>query len=93
MFQGGIRTNTTVCMGKIAQHLHPQIRQKVLISAFIRAMRDPFPPARSAGKYLHKQVLVTCYYKSIEIITIFNYVNNNFILLCNINYVTFKYNN
>ncbi|XP_049777789.1 N-terminal kinase-like protein [Schistocerca cancellata] len=47
--QGGIRTNTTVCLGKIAQHLHPQIRQKVLISAFIRAMRDPFPPARSAG--------------------------------------------
>ncbi|CAH0550341.1 unnamed protein product [Brassicogethes aeneus] len=47
--QGGIRTNTTVCLGKIAQHLHPQMRQKVLISAFIRAMRDPFPPARNAG--------------------------------------------
>lgn len=45
----GIRTNTTVCLGKIAQHLHPQIRQKVLISAFIRAMRDPFSPARTAG--------------------------------------------
>ncbi|XP_065214218.1 N-terminal kinase-like protein [Planococcus citri] len=47
--QGGIRTNTTVCLGKISVHLHPQIRQKVLISAFIRAMRDPFPPARTAG--------------------------------------------
>ncbi|KAI5706113.1 N-terminal kinase-like protein [Diaphorina citri] len=47
--QGGIRTNTTVCVGKIAHHLHPQIRQKVLISAFSRAMRDPFPPARNAG--------------------------------------------
>ncbi|KAL1501027.1 hypothetical protein ABEB36_006432 [Hypothenemus hampei] len=47
--QGGIRTNTTVCLGKIAHHLHPQIRQKVLISAFVRAMRDPFPPARNAG--------------------------------------------
>ncbi|GJQ78354.1 hypothetical protein Trydic_g22181 [Trypoxylus dichotomus] len=46
---GGIRTNTTICLGKIAQHLHPQVRQKVLISAFIRAMRDPFPPARNAG--------------------------------------------
>lgn len=43
------RTNTTVCLGKIAQHLHPQIRQKVLISAFVRATRDPFPPARQAG--------------------------------------------
>uniref|UniRef100_A0A182W601 N-terminal kinase-like protein n=1 Tax=Anopheles minimus TaxID=112268 RepID=A0A182W601_9DIPT len=34
--QGGIRTNTTV-------------RQRVLVSAFIRAMRDPFPPSRVAG--------------------------------------------
>ncbi|XP_070491007.1 N-terminal kinase-like protein isoform X2 [Chironomus tepperi] len=47
--QGGIRTNTTVCLGKIAQHLHPQVRQRVLVSAFIRAMRDPFPPSRVAG--------------------------------------------
>nr|CAD7202147.1 unnamed protein product [Timema douglasi] len=54
--QGGIRTNTTVCLGKIAQHLHPQIRQKVLISAFIRAMRDPFPPARSAALTLTLKV-------------------------------------
>ncbi|XP_024942016.1 N-terminal kinase-like protein isoform X2 [Cephus cinctus] len=47
--QGGIRTNTTVCLGKIAQHLHPQIRQKVLIGAFIRGTKDPFAPARSAS--------------------------------------------
>ncbi|CAG9565364.1 unnamed protein product [Danaus chrysippus] len=47
--QGGIRTNTTVCLGKIATHLHPQIRQKVLVSAFVRATRDSFPPARQAG--------------------------------------------
>lgn len=47
--QGQIRTNTTVCLGKIAPHLHPQVRQRVLVSAFIRAMRDPFPPARVAG--------------------------------------------
>ncbi|XP_066598266.1 N-terminal kinase-like protein isoform X2 [Prorops nasuta] len=47
--QGGIRTNTTVCLGKIAQHLHPQIRQKVLIGAFIRGIKDPFPPARTAS--------------------------------------------
>lgn len=32
--QAGIRTNTTVCLGKIAQYLHYQTRQKVLISAF-----------------------------------------------------------
>ncbi|GFT43560.1 n-terminal kinase-like protein [Nephila pilipes] len=47
--QGGIRTNTTVCLGKIASYLHPQTRKKVLISAFIRALRDPFPPARTAA--------------------------------------------
>ncbi|XP_076052648.1 N-terminal kinase-like protein yata isoform X2 [Oratosquilla oratoria] len=47
--QGGIRTNTTVCLGKIASYLHPETRQKCLISAFTRAMRDPFPPARTAG--------------------------------------------
>lgn len=26
-----------------------QIRQKLLLSAFMRAVRDPFPPARQAG--------------------------------------------
>ena len=49
MFQGGIRTNTTVCLGKIASYLHPETRQKVLVSAFTRALRDPFPPSRKAG--------------------------------------------
>ncbi|XP_042909226.1 N-terminal kinase-like protein isoform X1 [Parasteatoda tepidariorum] len=47
--QGGIRTNTTVCLGKIASYLHPQTRKKVLIAAFLRALRDPFPPARTAA--------------------------------------------
>ncbi|XP_022105300.1 N-terminal kinase-like protein [Acanthaster planci] len=47
--QGGIRTNTTICLGKIACYLNPTTRQKVLSSAFVRAMKDPFPPARTAG--------------------------------------------
>ncbi|XP_060081626.1 N-terminal kinase-like protein isoform X2 [Ylistrum balloti] len=47
--QGGIRTNTTVCLGKIAGCINPQVRQKILISAFLRALKDPFPPARQAG--------------------------------------------
>lgn len=46
---GGIRTNTTVCLGNIAKHLHPQVRQRVLVSAFMRAIKDSFPPARGAG--------------------------------------------
>lgn len=47
--EAGIRTNTTVCLGKIAVNLPPSSRQKVLIPAFLRALRDPFPPARTAG--------------------------------------------
>lgn len=47
--QGGIRTNTTICLGKISCHLDPGNRQKILISAFTRALKDPFPPARQAG--------------------------------------------
>ncbi|XP_052057692.1 N-terminal kinase-like protein isoform X1 [Mytilus californianus] len=47
--QGGIRTNTTVCLGKIAGYLSPNIRQKIITSAFLRALRDPFPAVRQAG--------------------------------------------
>ncbi|XP_053305391.1 N-terminal kinase-like protein [Spea bombifrons] len=47
--QGPIRCNTTVCLGKIAPYLNPTTRQKVLISAFSRATKDPFSPSRSAG--------------------------------------------
>ena len=32
--QAGIRTNTAVCLGKIARSLHYTTRQKVLIPAF-----------------------------------------------------------
>lgn len=44
-----IRTNTTVCLGKLAAELTPSARGKVLIPAFLRALKDPFPPARAAG--------------------------------------------
>jgi len=47
--QGSIRTNTTVCLGKIAQHLDPKNRSKILSSAFSRALKDPFQPSRMAG--------------------------------------------
>ncbi|CDW52881.1 Pkinase and MAT1 domain containing protein [Trichuris trichiura] len=45
----GIRTNATVAIGKIACHLHPDNRQKVLLTTFCQAMKDPFPPTRVAG--------------------------------------------
>ena len=45
----GIRTNTTVCIGKLAGYMDPATRQKVLPAASGKAMRDPFPPSRIAG--------------------------------------------
>ncbi|THD00061.1 hypothetical protein EYZ11_000513 [Aspergillus tanneri] len=47
--QPGIRTNTTICLGKIAKNLGQGSRSKVLIAAFTRALRDPFVHARNAG--------------------------------------------
>ncbi|CAD5230294.1 unnamed protein product [Bursaphelenchus xylophilus] len=47
--QPSIRTNTTICLGKIGCYLDPSHRQRILINAFTRALKDPFPPARMAG--------------------------------------------
>jgi SCY1-like protein 1 len=47
--QPGIRTNTTICLGKIARNLGTSSRSKVLIAAFGRSLRDPFVHARSAA--------------------------------------------
>ena len=44
-----IRTNTTICLGRIAGKLNDKTRPKVLFPAFSRALRDPFPHARLAG--------------------------------------------
>lgn len=47
--QPGIRTNTTICLGKLAKHLGTSSRSKVLIAAFTRSLRDPFVHARNAA--------------------------------------------
>ncbi|KAE8147912.1 armadillo-type protein [Aspergillus avenaceus] len=47
--QPGIRTNTTICLGKIAKNLGQNSRSKVLVAAFTRSLRDPFVHARNAG--------------------------------------------
>lgn len=47
--QPGIRTNTTICLGKIARSLGANTRQKVLAAAFARSLRDPFVHARNAA--------------------------------------------
>ncbi|KAG9560357.1 ARM repeat-containing protein, partial [Aureobasidium melanogenum] len=47
--QPGIRTNTTICLGKIAKNLGSSSRTKVLVAAFSRSLRDPFVHARNAA--------------------------------------------
>lgn len=47
--QPNIRTNTTIALGKLAPYLNDQTKTKVLLPAFTRALRDPFPPARRAA--------------------------------------------
>ncbi|CAA9964100.1 Protein kinase domain-containing protein [Pyrenophora teres f. maculata] len=47
--QPGIRTNTTICLGKIARNLGANTRAKVLAAAFSRSLRDPFVHARNAA--------------------------------------------
>ncbi|EGX44734.1 hypothetical protein AOL_s00188g72 [Orbilia oligospora ATCC 24927] len=47
--QPGIRTNTTICLGKIAKNLGQHTRAKVLAAAFTRSLRDPFVHARNAA--------------------------------------------
>ena len=44
-----IRANTTVLLGNIADLLGEATCKKVLLNAFGRALRDPFPPARVAA--------------------------------------------
>lgn len=46
--QPGIRTNTTICLGKIASSLGGS-KRKVLTAAFSRSLKDPFLHARTAA--------------------------------------------
>ncbi|TGZ57170.1 hypothetical protein CRM22_009998 [Opisthorchis felineus] len=47
--QGGIRTNATICLAKLATQFSTQVQQGVLLNAFLRATRDQFVPARKAA--------------------------------------------
>lgn len=45
----GIRTNTTILLGRLSPQLSLNTRKKVLIPAFSRSLKDPFVHARVAG--------------------------------------------
>ncbi|CAH8834796.1 unnamed protein product [Trichobilharzia szidati] len=47
--QGGIRTNSTVCLAKLAPYFSTQTQRGPMLSAFLRATRDPFLPNRQAA--------------------------------------------
>jgi SCY1-like protein 1 len=44
-----IRTNTVIFFSKLAPHLTETTRQKMLLPAYVRAMKDPFTPCRLAA--------------------------------------------
>eukprot|EP00756_Hemistasia_phaeocysticola_P004971 Hpha_TRINITY_DN13113_c0_g1::TRINITY_DN13113_c0_g1_i1::g.113496::m.113496/K08876/SCYL1; SCY1-like protein 1 len=47
--EGGIRTNATICLGKVSAHIPASSRSKTLLQAFGRVLKDPFKPSRMAG--------------------------------------------
>ncbi|KAG2601581.1 probable inactive serine/threonine-protein kinase scy1 isoform X2 [Panicum virgatum] len=64
----GIRTNTTILLGNIANYMNDGTRKRVLINAFtVRALRDTFPPARAAG--IMALSVTSSYYEMTEIAT------------------------
>lgn len=44
--EASIRTNTVIVFSKLAPHLTEPSRQKLLLPAYVRAMKDPFIPTR-----------------------------------------------
>ncbi|CCW70308.1 unnamed protein product [Phytomonas sp. Hart1] len=46
---GVIRTNATIALSMIAQHMPPEVRQKVLVSTSVRMLKDSFVPSRIAA--------------------------------------------
>ena len=44
-----IRTNTIIFISKLASHLTPVAREKMILPAFVRALRDTFAPCRLAA--------------------------------------------
>jgi hypothetical protein len=60
-----IRANTTILLGNVAGYLAEATAKRVLLNAFTRALRDAFPPARTAG--LMALAATTSYYEPGEI--------------------------
>ena len=60
-----IRANTTILLGNLAPHLSEATCKRVMLNAFTRALKDSFPPARSAGlKVLFFYSAIACFMQS-----------------------------
>ena len=44
-----IRANTTICFGKLASYMSVEDRERVVIPAFIRILKDPYHRSRMAS--------------------------------------------
>jgi SCY1-like protein 1 len=62
-----IRTNTTIFLGRIAAQLKEGSRLRIILPAFLKACRDPFPHARLAG--LKAAAACASYFDAITIAT------------------------
>ena len=62
-----IRANTAICLGKIAKHLSDSTRKKILIPAFSKSLKDPFPPSRSVAVVAINAT--ADYYDAVEVAT------------------------
>lgn len=47
--EDSIRTNAIIFLGKVAAQLKPAVRDKILLPAFARGVKDPFIATRLAG--------------------------------------------
>lgn len=47
--ESSIRTNTCILIGRLGPTLGYNTKKKVLVPAFVRALKDPFVHARVAG--------------------------------------------
>mmetsp|Transcript_4141 Transcript_4141/g.10509 ORF Transcript_4141/g.10509 Transcript_4141/m.10509 type:complete len:829 (-) Transcript_4141:230-2716(-) len=54
--EASIRTNTVIFIGKIAPNLTDMSRQKLILPAFMRSMKDPFTPCRLSAL----RAVITC---------------------------------
>lgn len=65
----GIRTNTTICIGKICPFIKEATRKKIIVPAYGKTLNDTYPPARMAGINGFKAALTSNFLQPMEVAT------------------------